>query len=118
MKMNSSMLALFAVAALCVCATAMADDSFGVAPLPIPQTDAATDDQVTVQSSVVVTNDGKWNRGMIANDGASFSGAPPYSAPYLGGAWEGSTHIRYPYYSYRRNWDYAGPASVNVTIVW
>lgn len=27
-------------------------------------------------------------------------------------------HLRYPYYSYRRPWYPAGPASVNVTIVW
>lgn len=28
------------------------------------------------------------------------------------------THLRYPYYSYRRPWYPAGPASVNVTIIW
>lgn len=27
-------------------------------------------------------------------------------------------HLRYPYYSYRRPWYPAGPASVNVTIIW
>jgi hypothetical protein len=27
-------------------------------------------------------------------------------------------HPRYPYYSYRRPWYPAGPASVNVTIIW
>lgn len=117
--MNSSMPALFALALLCACVSAAtADDAYDVAPLPIPQADAAAGDEMVVEGSVVVTNDGKWNRGMIANDGAAFSGAAPYSAPYLGGAQEGSTHIRYPYYSYRRNWDYAGPVSVNVTIVW
>jgi hypothetical protein len=28
------------------------------------------------------------------------------------------SHLRYPYYSYRRPWYPAGPASVNVTIIW
>jgi hypothetical protein len=116
--MNSSMLALFAVAALCVCASVSADDAYDIAPLPIPQSDAASDGQIVVEESVVVTHNGRWQRGVISNDGAHLSGAAPYSAPYLGGAWEGNTHIRYPYYSYRRNWDYAGPVSVNVTIVW
>lgn len=27
-------------------------------------------------------------------------------------------HLRYPYYSYRRPWYPAGPAGVNVTIIW
>lgn len=27
-------------------------------------------------------------------------------------------HARYPYYSYRRPWYTAGPASANVSIVW
>jgi hypothetical protein len=30
----------------------------------------------------------------------------------------GGIHDRYPYYSYRRPWYTAGPASANVTIVW
>lgn len=30
----------------------------------------------------------------------------------------GGLHLRYPYYSYRRPWYPAGPASVNVTIIW
>jgi hypothetical protein len=116
--MNSSILALFAVAVLFSTAAAVADDVPGIAPLPIPQSGEAVEGQAVEQGSVIISNNGRWNRGMMANDGAQFSGAAPYSAPYIGGAWEGSTHIRYPYYSYRRNWDYAGPVSVNVTIIW
>jgi hypothetical protein len=119
MTMNSSLLVLLAVTALCACAAAAsADDAFGIAPLPIPQSGEVIDEPVVEQGSVIISNDGKWNRGMILNDGAQFSGAAPYGGPYIGGAWEGGTHIRYPYYSYRRNWDYAGPVSVNVTIIW
>jgi hypothetical protein len=36
-----------------------------------------------------------------------------YYGPSVGGI-----HDRYPYYSYRRPWYTAGPASANVTIVW
>ncbi len=118
--MNSSILTLLAVTTLFAgISAACADDVIQVVPLPIPQSpDFVIESPVAPQSSAFIPHDGKWNRGMIANDGAQLSGAAPYSSPYIGGTWEGPTHIRYPYYSYRRNWDYAGPASVNVTIVW
>jgi len=118
--MNSSILTLLAVVTLLACiSAASADDAIQVMPLPIPQSaDAVIETPIAPQASAFIPNDGKWSRGMIANDGSQLSGAAPYSSPYIGGTWEGPTHIRYPYYSYRRNWDYAGPASVNVTIVW
>jgi hypothetical protein len=124
LPMNSSLLALLAVVTLGVClSAASADDVLQVVPLPVPQapgtvTETPVAPPASPQGSAFIPRDGKWNRGMIANDGAQFSGAAPYSAPYIGGTWEGPIHIRYPYYSYRRNWDYAGPASLNVTIVW
>ena len=51
--------------------------------------------------------------------------ASPYDAGYywyrpeavVPGANAG-LHLRHPYYSYRRPWYPAGPASVNVTIIW
>ncbi len=128
--MNSTLLAMLVMSSLLVCTCALADDSTP-APLLVPQsvprssegvqTPQATEavQEYNVPSGTVyVPHDGKWNRGMISNDGAHLSGAAPYNGPYLGGAWEGGTHGRFPYYSYRRSWDYAGPLSVNVTIVW
>lgn len=55
--------------------------------------------------------------------------APGYTALYDAGYhWyrpeavvpgiHGCVHHRYPYYSYRRPWYPAGPASANVTIIW
>lgn len=123
--MNSSRLALLAVTVLCACVgAASADDTIQIVPLPIPQSSnvpapgTVIESPVVPQSSYVIPHDGKWSRGMIANDGAQYSGTAPYNGPYNGGTWEGPVHVRLPYYSYRRNWDYAGPGSLNVTIVW
>jgi hypothetical protein len=41
----------------------------------------------------------------------------PVNAGFYGPV-AGGIHDRYPYYSYRRPWYTAGPASANVTIVW
>jgi hypothetical protein len=43
---------------------------------------------------------------------------PPIPPAWLFNTPTGPVHDRYPYYSYRRPWYSAGPASANVTIVW
>lgn len=99
--MNSTLLAMLVMSSLLVCTCALADDSTP-APLLVPQsvprssegvqTPQATEavQEYNVPSGTVyVPHDGKWNRGMISNDGAHLSGAAPYNGPYLGGAWEG-----------------------------
>ena len=43
------------------------------------------------------------------------SSVPPI---VVGPATAGPTHVRYPYYSYRRPWYTPGQQSFNVTIVW
>lgn len=116
--MNSTLYALIAVGCLTMCTTALADDLIEPAPLPTPSAGESVQQSGAPSGTYIIPHDGKWNRGMILNDGAQLSGAAPYSAPYNGGAWEGGAHTRFPYFSYRRSWDYAGPASVNVTIVW
>jgi hypothetical protein len=41
-----------------------------------------------------------------------------YASGVPGGPTTYGVHVRFPYYNYRSSWTYAGPASINHTIVW
>lgn len=53
--------------------------------------------------------------GLQAGDGINPVGA---EGIFVGPAYAGRLHVRYPYYDYRRPWFPRGPASLNVDIIW
>lgn len=65
----------------------------------------------------VPENFGTSYHGETLNAGAHLTLQPPLGLIAPEGGTAGS-HVRFPYYSYRRPWYYPGPASQNVTIVW
>jgi hypothetical protein len=58
------------------------------------------------------------NNGSCCGDHYGTSGGYGNGYGYGYGPPVDGVHARYPYYSYRRPWYTAGPASANVTIVW
>lgn len=55
-----------------------------------------------------------WSHPMVADD-INPEGA---EGIFVGPAFSGGLHVRFPYYSYRRPWYTRGPASLNVDIIW
>lgn len=85
---------------------------------PADRDDSTSEHEVTELAPVVgAVPVGVSADGHELNAGHLLAVPPPLGliAPESGTA---GSHIRYPYYSYRRPWYYPGPASNNVTIVW
>ncbi|MBT5018112.1 MAG: hypothetical protein HON04_05155 [Planctomicrobium sp.] len=68
-----------------------------------------------VQNSYVLPQQSYYESYPIDGDGINPAGA---EGVYVGPAFSGGMHQRYPLYDYRRPWYTRGPASYNVDIVW
>jgi hypothetical protein len=119
--MRKQLLVVAAIATL-TCGSTFGADEVVVPPPPSAQTEPIPDTRVSPEPPIPTTplpasvdeTPAAQPSGTWLQDYGWYRYRPEAVVPGT----NAGLHLRYPYYSYRRPWYPAGPASVNVTIIW